>query len=104
MKFCELLSIGTVVLLKEAFKKLMIIGYMPVKHTDTGEDIAYDYIGVPYPEGFIGNESALVFNHDDIEETVFQGFSNDERVVFVNIIQKIIDETYDVVNHHDDVL
>ena len=93
MKFNELLPVGSVVLLKDAMKKLVIIGVMPVKHTENGKDVAYDYIGVPYPEGYLGQESAMLFNHDSIAEISFMGYSNDERKLFIETIQKMLDET-----------
>ena len=101
MKFCELLPIGSVVLLKNAKKKLLVIGLMPIKHTEAGEDIAYDYMGVPYPEGYIGQESAMLFKHDSIEEVVFTGYSNDERIMFVEAIQKLVDETENTIKNQE---
>ena len=50
----ELLPIGSVVLLRDAMKKLMIIGIKPVKADEP--DKMYDYIGVLYPEGFLSNQ------------------------------------------------
>lgn len=91
MKFCELLPVGSVVLLKNAQKKIVIIGLMPIKHLDSGEDVAYDYIGVPYPEGYIGQESAMLLMHESIEEVVFIGYSNDERTTMIEAVQKIAD-------------
>ena len=99
MKFCELLPVGSVVLLKDALKKLIVIGLMPIKHLETGEDIAYDYVGLPYPEGYIGTESAMLFKHENIEEIVFTGYSNDERITFVETIQKIVDQADDTVKN-----
>lgn len=60
----ELLPIGTVVLLKNAEKRLMIFG---IGQTDTSNREEYDYIGVLYPEGSIGDEARFLFNHSDIE-------------------------------------
>lgn len=51
MDIKSLLPIGTVVLLKGAKKKLMIIG---VKQTNAETDEEFDYLGVIYPEGNIG--------------------------------------------------
>ena len=98
MKFSELLPIGSIVLLKNAFKKLMIIGLMPIKHTDVGEDVAYDYMGVPYPEGYIGQESAMLFMHESIEDVIFTGYSNNERMIFIEAIQKLTDKADAVIN------
>ena len=97
MKFNDLLPIGSVVLLKNAQKKITVIGLMPIKHTEAGKDIIYDYIGVPYPEGYIWQESAMIFNHISIEETIFVGYSNNEREQFVDVIQKLVEKTHDTI-------
>lgn len=70
----EFLPIGSIVLLKGARRKIMIFGYTP-KY----EDKNYDYIGVVYPEGFIGNDIGnVLFNKDDINDVVFKGYLNPE--------------------------
>ncbi|MBQ8982065.1 MAG: DUF4176 domain-containing protein [Lachnospiraceae bacterium] len=80
MEVKGLLPIGSVVLLNGASKRLMIFG---IRQTDneTGEE--YDYIGVLYPEGNIGQEGQFLFNHGDIEQIFFQGFEDDEREDFI---------------------
>ena len=80
MDFKELLPIGSVVLLKDAVKKLMIYG---VGQTDATTDKDYDYIGVMYPEGNMGEGSQYLFNHGDIDQVFFRGFSDDERDTFI---------------------
>ena len=77
----KLLPIGSVVLLKEGTKKLMIIGIKPV--TAEKPDEIYDYIGVLYPEGFLSNEYNFLFNHADINDIVFTGYNNPEREDFI---------------------
>ena len=77
----DLLPIGSVVLLKDGQKKIMIFG---VKQTDEDQpDIEYDYIGVMYPEGNIGSEYQFLFNHENIETVVFRGYEDDERTDFI---------------------
>ena len=61
----ELLPIGSVVLLKEGKKKVMIIG---VKQMDSETSVEYDYLTVLYPEGFIANAGMFFCNHDAIDE------------------------------------
>lgn len=84
--FKELLPIGSVVLLKGGSKKLMIIGLKPVKEEEP--NTIYDYIGVLYPEGFISNEYNFLFNHNDINDIVFTGYSNPERESFIDFMQE----------------
>ncbi len=85
MQINELLPIGSVVILKEATKKIMIIG---IKQTDSGTDTEYDYLGVLYPEGNLGGESQILFNHDGIEQVFFRGYEDDERNAFIEKLEK----------------
>ena len=79
-----LLPIGSIVLLKGGAKKLMIIGIKPVKEDEP--DRVYDYIGVVYPEGFIGNEYNFLFDHDNITDVIFRGYENPERKEFIEFL------------------
>lgn len=90
MKIENLLPIGSVVRLADAKKKVVIMGIMPVKHMADGEDIIYDYLGVPYPEGYMTQDTGLLFNHDKIDETIFTGYVNEERELFIKTIQQIV--------------
>ena len=85
MDFKELLPIGSVVILKNAVKRLMIYG---VGQTDKSEGKEYDYIGVMYPEGNMGEGTQYLFNHSDIESVYFRGFDDDERTKFINALQE----------------
>lgn len=87
MKIKELLPIGSVVLLKDGKKKLMVFG---VKQTDEGGDgKEYDYIGVIYPEGNIGAKFQFLFNHVDIDTIAFRGFENEEREEFIAKLSQV---------------
>lgn len=81
----NLLPIGTVLLLKDGEKKLMICG---VKQTNVDDGKEYDYLGVLYPEGHIGDEFQYLFNHADIAEVFFRGYEDAE---WENFIQKLSD-------------
>lgn len=85
MKIKELLSIGSIVLLKDGEKRLMINGIM--QSDENGED--YDYLGVLYPEGHIGEGFQYLFNHEDIREVVFRGFEDAERVEFLEKLSNL---------------
>lgn len=76
----RLLPIGTIVLLKDGQKKLMINGIM---QTDVSDNKEYDYLGILYPEGHIGEQFQYLFNHEDIREIVFRGFEDEERTEFI---------------------
>ncbi|CAG9615003.1 hypothetical protein BACCIP111899_04237 [Bacillus rhizoplanae] len=72
----ELLPIGTVVKLEDMEQSVMIIGRMVISE-DKRE---FDYVGVLYPIGFIGNEKVLCFNHNKITEEMHKGYMTDEEL------------------------
>mgnify|MGYP000510393978 FL=1 len=82
MKIKDLLPIGSVVRLHDGEKRLMIIGIMQSDASGNGKE--YDYLGILYPEGHIGDQFQYLFNQEDIEEVIFRGFEDDERVEFLN--------------------
>lgn len=86
MKIKDLLPIGTVVLLKDGEKRLMINGIM---QTDSATGKNYDYMGILYPEGHIGEGFQYLFDHDDINEVVFRGFEDVERNEFLDKLVKM---------------
>ena len=73
----NLLPVGSVVLNKNANKKLMIIGILI-----ESEGAHHDYIAVTYPEGFMDAQHLYAFNHEDIEKVEFVGFMNAEFQLF----------------------
>lgn len=75
----QLLPIGSVVTLEGAEKKLMVMGVFPAD-SDSGK--IYDYIAVPYPEGYIDNETMFLFMHKDIQTVEYLGFINAEHQSF----------------------
>lgn len=75
----NLLPIGSVITLKGATKKLMITG-ITVEREEDGK--IYDYIGVPFPEGYIDSETMFLFFHKDIESVDYIGFMNAEAQTF----------------------
>lgn len=70
------LPIGSVVLLQEGKKRLMIYGR---KLTDPSTKKEYDYIGCLYPEGNLDSNSAFLFNHDQIDRLYFLGLQDREE-------------------------
>ena len=88
MKASNLLPIGSVITVKEANKKMMIIGIL-----QKSKDTKYDYMAVLYPEGYLTQKQIYLFNHEDIEEVHFLGFMGVDYQVFrknlVNILEDI---------------
>lgn len=69
------LPLGTVVLLKGATRKLMIVGYCPKTLEDNK---TYDYSGVLYPYGLIKSDEVGLFNHDSIDKVIHLGIDDEE--------------------------
>ena len=72
------LPIGTVVLLKNATKRIMITGFCSREKNNSNSKI-YDYCGCLYPEGFLTADKALLFDHSQIEKIYHIGLSNDDE-------------------------
>ena len=74
------LPIGSVVLLKNGTKRVMIYGRKQI-HIETGKE--WDYLACLYPEGNINEEFMYLFNHDQIDKVYYLGYRDDEEVIFV---------------------
>ena len=84
-----LLPIGSVVRLNGAEKRLMIFGIRQTNQTNGQE---YDYIGVLYPEGNMGEEMRFLFDNSDIEEVLFTGYNDPEREEFLEQLKGYLDQ------------
>ena len=82
----QLLPVGSVVLLHNADKELMIIGIFPVN----GET-RYDYIAVLHPEGYLSEKYIFMFNHSDIAQIKFIGYVNAAHQVFRSGLHAVMD-------------
>ena len=87
MKIRYLLPVGSIVLLKNGEKKLIVVGIMQSNADENGQE--YDYLGFLYPEGHIGNQFQYLFNHEDIKDVIFRGFEDDERLSFLVRLEKL---------------
>ena len=76
----KFLPVGTVVLLKDAEKRLMITGFCI---TENGkEDVVWDYCGCLYPEGDIEANKNYLFNHEQIDKVFHLGLVDEEEEQF----------------------
>ena len=87
MMIKDLLPVGSIVLLKDGEKRLMVCGVMQSDVDRGGKE--YDYMGVLYPEGHIGTDFQYLFNHEDIDEIVFEGYHDVERTEFLKKLAKL---------------
>lgn len=81
-----LLPLGTVVSLSGIDHRIMIVGYARYKEGDMSH--VYDYVGCYYPEGFVGADKTIIFDHSLIESLYYIGFNNEDSVQFMN---KVVD-------------
>ena len=72
----RILPIGSVVLIDEGTKPLMIFGYLQAALQDESDTV--DYIGVPYPEGNMNALMQFGFQMTDIREVLFEGYRTEE--------------------------
>ncbi len=73
------LPVGSVVLLKGGKKRVIIIGR---DRRDEAGEKSWDYLACLYPEGFLGEEYAYLFDHEQIERIFFVGFQDGEELAF----------------------
>lgn len=72
----DLLPIGSVVVLKNGSKKLMIYGR---KQIQWGVKKVWDYVACLYPEGNISEKYNVFFDHIEIDKVLFRGYEDDEE-------------------------
>ena len=80
----NLLPIGSVVRMEDGTKSLLIVGILQTN----SEGKMYDYIGCPFPEGYIDADHLFLFNHNDIKDVYYVGFSDEELNEFVDYLEK----------------
>ena len=78
----EYLPIGSVVLLKNGEKKVMIYGRRQRRVTEVDKE--YDYIACLYPEGNIDENYMYLFNNENIDKVIYRGYSDAEDEAFIN--------------------
>jgi len=80
MKELNLLPIGSIVILNNGEKKLMIYGRCQLA-AESKE--AFDYVACLWPEGNLDVEHTYLFNHSDINTIFFRGHSDAEDIAFL---------------------
>ncbi len=80
------LPIGSVVLLKESTRKVMIMGFCQKKESEAGDGKLYDYCGCLYPEGYQDSSHVYLFDHDMIEKVYSAGYMDDEQFAFQKVL------------------
>ena len=94
----KFLPIGTIVLLKDGNKKVMITSYLIFPSGNAENKNMYDYGGCTYPEGVIDSKLGVGFNHDQIAEIVHMGLEDDDFIEFKNTLNQYADEFKQIYN------
>lgn len=79
MKITGMLPIGSVVMLKDSTKKMMIIGFLQQQMDDNK---VWDYVGLPYPEGYMGSTRTYLFDQKQIDCVYALGYQDNEQFAF----------------------
>ena len=77
-----LIPIGSVVLLKNSSKRVMIIGFCQGQTSEGGETKVWDYAGCLYPEGYIDANKLFLFNGEQIDKIFAIGYQDEEQFAF----------------------
>jgi len=85
------LPVGSVVLLKEGTKRVMIIGVKQVQEDGT----QWDYSGCLYPEGIQNTDDLFIFNEDQIDMLFFIGFQDGEGLSFLEALNEAENDNAD---------
>ncbi len=84
------LPIGSVVLLKNAKKRVMITGFCCIRTDGEEGQKIYDYTGCLYPEGVVSSDQNLLFNHEQIDKIFGTGFVDDEATEYLDTLSKLV--------------
>ena len=84
------LPIGTVVMLKEGKKRIMITGFCCMG--DKEQTKIYDYSGCLYPEGFVSANKFLLFDHNQIDKIYFLGYEDEEEKQFKGRLNTLVEK------------
>lgn len=79
----KIYPLGSVVYLKQSKDKIMIISRGAIYGEDD-EERYYDYMGCVFPQGF-DKERTLFFNNDNIDDVIFEGYSDEDEKRLVHL-------------------
>ena len=68
--------IGTVVTLKNGNKPIMIYGRRQIQASTNKE---WDYVACLYPEGNLGDDYTIFFQHEEVEQLYHMGYKSSEE-------------------------
>ena len=65
--------IGTVVILKGGNRPIMIYGRQQIQ---ASSNLIWDYVACLYPEGNLGDDYNIFFQHEEVERVLYPGFAS----------------------------
>ena len=86
----KFLPIGTVVMLENGKKRVMITGFCAAELKESEEAKIWDYSGCIYPEGFLNSEQICLFDHSQIVRIDHMGLIDDEEKTFKTELNGLI--------------
>lgn len=94
MEKVDFLPLGSVVVLKGGAQRVIIVG-RGLNVANEGETYFFDYGGVPYPTGIVGDRMAY-FNQDAISRVFFRGYADDQDEIVVRRLNDYIEQNPDL--------
>ena len=82
------LPVGSVVLLKNGTKRVMINGFCTMDASNP--DRVFDYSGVLFPEGSLSSDQTLLFDHNQIVRVDHLGLDDEEEKSFKIKLKEIV--------------
>lgn len=95
-----LLPIGSVVLLQESTKRVMIVGVC--QRGVSNPNAIWDYVGVVFPEGFMAADKMLMFNNEQIQQIYAIGYQDGEQLLFKEKADKALAEIRQSMNNTEE--
>lgn len=80
------LPVGSVVLLKESQKRIMIVGH---KMKQANSDKIWDYSACLFPEGILDPDKLFLFDNEQIERLYFIGLQDGESLAFLKKVSEL---------------
>ncbi|SDB95655.1 DUF4176 domain-containing protein [Shouchella lonarensis] len=87
----ELLPIGTVVGIDLVNQAVMIYGRKQRK-IDQDDELSYDYVGCPYPQGHMSDKTNVFFQQDNIKEVYFKGLETTGEKILRERLKQVFKE------------
>ena len=82
------LPVGTVVLLQNGTKRVMINGFCTMDANNPSR--IFDYSGVLFPEGSLSSDQTLLFDHNQIVRVDHMGLNDEEEKSFKIKLKEIV--------------